>query len=1111
MNRLILSILFIFMANPAMADSFTVQLSPGVTIAKVRSTFPKLKIVPLFSVVEQKMLQKLNRNALSQTLLIGRVPSADAIGFIERFTFLFPKVKIEKNDAISFSQIAKPDEKPDPLLSAQWAMKNTGQEVRVDLDDLRTVGLKTVVGEDLALPDANVLKNLKPVVVAVLDTGLDITHPDLKPVLRWKEAECEALTQYLDCMNAFATATPAVFGAEAENKCIAQVKEIDRDQNGYPMDCVGWSVTSSLSTDEKSPLSQVLGTPDMDDLLGHGTHVSGVIGAQRNNGIGISGVASNVKILPVRVIDTPPVSPLRPQSIDSPVPNPTEQSLKLGKSSVELIARGLLYAITEKVQVINMSLGWPATINSDVIASMIKLAEEQGIAVVAAAGNDSTDSLVLPCSFSGVICVGSYGPDGKRAPYSNRGPGVDLLAPGTSILSTYPLALRARFFTDLQGYELMSGTSMAAPMVSGSLAVLLGKGFSLDESLARLIGGARFDGSPVGENLRIDLGHSLSMQPRPLVRVVERAPIRLSWKERNETLMGTFHAKNLWKNITNCSVSYRVEAALNTVTEETLLKTIATSTTTTRCGAWKTGEEKVFSFPIDILGLRANRDFILNADLTYTSEAGKLFKQTIQVGVQVLPTLNLLSDLLEFQNSNIHGKQAGDGTMVRTLLAADARSTFAKPEYLVFSRIKEGIAVQTLSAGSSAVYEYSSVQKLTDLSWSFLVGQRYYSHEAKATRVALLYRKTSEISGLTQIRFEIFDEKLENLIRIFTYDGSFAPLPENFRWTSLKGKDAILFISTGKEPPSSDVWHQVPELTVSLRCYLLDAEGALSEIKVDTNDRETRIVDLLPLLAEDTDRDENALLVIRGKDYFLNYLIGHFSDGKVQTLQPFEINPYRNLGFLSSSPLLTEEGPATGNVLSSSVGRGKMRSTVLIRSSYNLISNDDFRFAPIAATDGVSRIVGGFKLVGKDSFFSQTNWDLQFHEFSGNEESVVKTSMNRFSFLPSLVSQRAFFPILIRNEDHQPEASLLTADIGSGFFNLSTLVPERNSAGTVVGVLRPAILSFDQGDSNCSFIGNPVWDAIQKVHRMNSFCGDSIRSIPLHLPNFAAKKFAGSL
>ena len=89
---------------------------------------------------------------------------------------------------------------------------------------------------------------------------------------------------------------------------------------------------------------------------------------------------------------------------------------------------------------------------------------------------------------------------------------------------------------------------------------------------------------------------------------------------------------------------------------------------------------------------------------------------------------------------------------------------------------------------------------------------------------------------------------------------------------------------------------------------------------------------------------------------------------------------------------------------------------------------------------------------------------------------------------------------IVKDEMKKLEPALLTADIGSGFFNLSVLIPERDRANQVIGLVRPAILGFEGNESGCSFIGNPVWDAKASLYRMNSFCNDSLRSVALEIP-----------
>ena len=116
------------------ADSFTLQLPSNLSIDTIRREYPSLKVRSLFSEAEQKQLQKFKRQSLAKTYLVGPVASSEAQAFADAFLLRYPQAKLEKNEAIPFSQAS--NDKPDPLASIQWALKNTAQEVRIDLDDL---------------------------------------------------------------------------------------------------------------------------------------------------------------------------------------------------------------------------------------------------------------------------------------------------------------------------------------------------------------------------------------------------------------------------------------------------------------------------------------------------------------------------------------------------------------------------------------------------------------------------------------------------------------------------------------------------------------------------------------------------------------------------------------------------------------------------------------------------------------------------------------------------------------------------------------------------------------------------------------------------------------
>lgn len=218
---------------------------------------------------------------------------------------------------------------------------------------------------------------------------------------------------------------------EAGSKCYDGV---DDGANGYVDDCRGWNFVS--------------GTNDpMDDAgNGHGTHVAGTIGAKGNNGLGVTGANWDVQIMPVKVFDA------------------------AGSGTLVNILQGIDYALANGAQVLNAS--WGGAGSSSALSAAIDRAGQQGVLFVAAAGNNGMDLDTAaypfyPCAYpnSNVICVAAMNSAGDLSSYSNYGLNtVDLAAPGDSISSTLPHG----------GYGSLSGTSMAAPHVTGAVALVEG-------------------------------------------------------------------------------------------------------------------------------------------------------------------------------------------------------------------------------------------------------------------------------------------------------------------------------------------------------------------------------------------------------------------------------------------------------------------------------------------------------------------------------------------------------------------------------------------------------------------------------------------------------------
>jgi thermitase len=358
-----------YMSSPSQTTPVKV---PGQIIVKFKSGITQAQInqeLPKYNAKVLRTIEGINRTVI-------QVPAGEEEKTIKLLTQNALVQNAEANYVVYVQYMPN-----DPDFQKQWGLVNTGQaigqfpgKVNADIDAEKAWDVSKGAG----------------VTVAVIDTGLDMTHPDLA------------------------------------GKVIGQ--------KVFP------NVSDSI-----------------DDRFGHGTHIAGIIAADTNNGQGIAGVCPECKLLIAKAMKDD------------------------GTGDNATIAESIVWAADNGAKVINLSEGGPAPTQSELqtMQDALNYAWNKGAVIVAAAGNNGVTQKFYPAALDNTLAVAAVSNQDLMASFSNYGTWVDVAAPGENIFSTLPTknyrmqALMAEKGGTLQlTYDYLSGTSMAAPIVSGMAALI---------------------------------------------------------------------------------------------------------------------------------------------------------------------------------------------------------------------------------------------------------------------------------------------------------------------------------------------------------------------------------------------------------------------------------------------------------------------------------------------------------------------------------------------------------------------------------------------------------------------------------------------------------------
>jgi cell wall-associated protease len=991
----LLGLTCLFALSSAYAGNYVVEMKKPLSTKEVKElqSFIGATSVKKFTTYESEYFNRLyvveTKDDTNQTL--ARLNNAHLVKLVEKdFTAEYFEIKQNPNSEMTTNDL---------LFPKLWGLYNQEPTI-VKQMPAGPVSTKGVRGYDVDWKDGieSIESKLqKTPVVAVVDMGIDPEHPELKENIFKNKAECD------------------------EEGNVPTGDREDRDGNKLSADCSGWNFAATDPIYQQFPL----------DDKGHGTHIAGIIAAKRNNDLGIAGVSDKIQILPIRVTGR--------------VDETSDRNKLLIKAPSVRIANGILYAVKMKVDAINLSLGWPKSMDTKFMRNVITEAIKNNISVVAAAGNNNTNASIYPCAYYDVICVGSINADGKISEFSNYGGEVDILAPGDQILSTIPTTF-IPLKMNIQGYDILSGTSQAAPFVTATAALLKGvyPGISNDEVMRRL-----FDSAAKKQDEFKSLhGH---LQIQKAFEIEKGVSIKPIFKQRADIVFnaanGTFqfplNFKNFGTDDTNIKIQIRpLTDNIKLVTSEFQLEALAYA---------KPASIKIMG---GVTGRNVNNMARFEVIISSDNMTERKFQHEMVIAKAITTQTGVFTTGFKFVDKPLplgfFDKEGRLKVNLRTIDEPYPTSNF--PDFYVKHQPKEveedeqGITLYFLQYDGRGYLENPTRYFVKDAVKLLQVRKQDFNYDGKPDFLIKTIVKPKEGDGY--ILYSYRDKSMQPLLGKYS-DIRYAPkvvnvTPKTVRYiksTLPNGQHLAkpVFVSLGGVPDAdqvNDEWTR-PDRSKLRRVYELSlVDGDIPQFEartfmnlkfvdeirssyenqmhslISSNDTTIEVINLLSQNEENYKAGKVEMLASVGLGYHRHNIMVTIGAGKREhrlldyVTQRLEGNAHHKLITLDGNKVSFDDNNAY---------IGFMTNSLVNMTNLHGNSADSIVYRERNKKDRLLSFLAQFEKDGTTYSFLETIDNILMVTTKGNEQTTSVKKTRKFSFLPGHKMSEIYLPIVVRD------------------------------------------------------------------------------------------------